>query len=127
VAALCLGTSIPVSFIFCEGLNAYLLIHSSHVLLRMPSLYFNRVGRVFTEADFSEMELSILLRRGKHKPVVFLFVTPAKLVVAAQEGPNSITARIIDHRSLLRGYGGLRGVDNEENEPLISQYPTPYT
>jgi hypothetical protein len=51
-----------------------------------------------------------------------LFLALAKIVVAAQEGPNSLTARLIDGRSLLRGYGGQRGGGNEENEPLLSKY-----
>jgi hypothetical protein len=56
-----------------------------------------------------------------------LFRLKLRLVVAAQEGPNSLMARIIDHRSYLRGYGGLRGVGNEENLPLLSKYLTPRT
>ncbi|PVF94317.1 hypothetical protein CPB86DRAFT_765975 [Serendipita vermifera] len=88
-----------------SGLRAYLravLIQTyRHFLLRMPSLYFNRVGRVIQEADLSRNEVDRLIKEGD---------------IA---GANSIPARVLDRRSLLRGYGGLGGL--EEDEPLLGE------
>ncbi|KIM20571.1 hypothetical protein M408DRAFT_130048 [Serendipita vermifera MAFF 305830] len=67
----------------------------------MPSLYFNRIGRVFSEADVSQKEIEILL---------------------AQEmrgGPRSLAAWLMNQPNSRRLIGGIPDID-DDSEPLLS-------
>ncbi|KIM21074.1 hypothetical protein M408DRAFT_111542 [Serendipita vermifera MAFF 305830] len=84
-----------------DWIRATLIQIYRHLLLRMPSLYFNRVGRVFSEADVSQKEIAILL---------------------AQEmrgGPRSLAAWLMNQPNARRLIGGIPGID-DDSEPLLS-------
>lgn len=60
-----------------------------HLLLRLPSLYFNRVGRVFQEARISKPDLELLISRATVTHAVFI----GGAIASAVGGANIIAAQ----------------------------------